>query len=45
MREFVITDRREEDGEGMIAAEEAERSAYREELERLQEYVSMGEGI
>jgi hypothetical protein len=24
MREFVITDRREEDGEGMIAAEEAE---------------------
>jgi serine O-acetyltransferase len=28
-----------------FAAEEAERSAYREELERLQEYVSMGEGI
>jgi serine O-acetyltransferase len=26
-------------------AEEAERSAYREELDRLQEYVSMGEGI
>jgi len=28
-----------------FAAEEAERSAYRVELERLQEYVSMGEGI
>jgi serine O-acetyltransferase len=28
-----------------FAAEEAERSAYREDLERLQEYVSMGEGI
>jgi serine O-acetyltransferase len=28
-----------------FAAEEAERSAYREELERLREYVSMGEGI
>jgi serine O-acetyltransferase len=28
-----------------FAAEEAERSAYREELERLRMYVSMGEGI
>lgn len=28
-----------------FAAEEADRSAYREDLERLQEYVSMGEGI
>ena len=28
-----------------FATEEAERSAYREELERLQDYVSMGEGI
>jgi serine O-acetyltransferase len=28
-----------------FAEEEAERSAYREELDRLQEYVSMGEGI
>ena len=28
-----------------FAAEEAERSAYREELERLRIYVSMGEGI
>ncbi len=28
-----------------FAAEEAERSAYREELDRLREYVSMGEGI
>jgi serine O-acetyltransferase len=28
-----------------FAAEAAERSAYREELQRLQEYVSMGEGI
>jgi serine O-acetyltransferase len=28
-----------------FAAEAAERSAYREELERLREYVSMGEGI
>ena len=28
-----------------FAAEEAERSAYREELQRLQDYVSMGEGI
>jgi serine O-acetyltransferase len=28
-----------------FAAEEAERTAYREELKRLQEYVSMGEGI
>jgi serine O-acetyltransferase len=28
-----------------FAAEEAERTAYRAELERLQEYVSMGEGI
>jgi serine O-acetyltransferase len=28
-----------------FAAEEAERSAYREELFRLREYVSMGEGI
>jgi serine O-acetyltransferase len=28
-----------------FAAEEAERNAYREELERLSEYVSMGEGI
>jgi serine O-acetyltransferase len=28
-----------------FAAEEAERSAYREELERLRDYVSMGEGI
>src|SRR5580658_1882034 len=27
------------------AAEAAERSAYREELQRLQDYVSMGEGI
>jgi serine O-acetyltransferase len=26
-------------------AEEAERSAYRGELERLRQYVSMGEGI
>jgi len=28
-----------------FAAETAEREAYREELERLREYVSMGEGI
>ncbi|MGA7858281.1 MAG: serine O-acetyltransferase [Terracidiphilus sp.] len=28
-----------------FAAEDAERAAYREELDRLQEYVSMGEGI
>ncbi|MGA9671997.1 MAG: serine O-acetyltransferase [Terracidiphilus sp.] len=28
-----------------FAAEAAEREAYREELERLREYVSMGEGI
>ncbi|HEU5457457.1 MAG TPA: serine O-acetyltransferase [Terracidiphilus sp.] len=28
-----------------FAAEEAERKAYREELDRLSEYVSMGEGI
>jgi hypothetical protein len=28
-----------------FAAEEAEREAYRMELERLREYVSMGEGI
>ncbi len=28
-----------------FAAEEAERSAYREELQQLREYVSMGEGI
>ena len=28
-----------------FAAEEAEREAYRKELERLSEYVSMGEGI
>jgi len=28
-----------------FATEEAERSAYRKELERLSEYVSMGEGI
>jgi serine O-acetyltransferase len=28
-----------------FAAEEAERTAYRVELERLQIYVSMGEGI
>ena len=28
-----------------FAAEEAERAAYREELERLRQYVSMGEGI
>jgi serine O-acetyltransferase len=28
-----------------FAAEEAEREAYRKELERLREYVSMGEGI
>jgi serine O-acetyltransferase len=28
-----------------FAAEEAERSAYREELERMRQYVSMGEGI
>ena len=28
-----------------FAAEEAEREAYREELERMREYVSMGEGI
>jgi serine O-acetyltransferase len=28
-----------------FAAEAAERSAYREELQRLQDYVSMGEGI
>jgi hypothetical protein len=28
-----------------FAAEEAERSAYRVELERLRVYVSMGEGI
>jgi len=27
------------------AAEEAERTAYREELDRLRDYVSMGEGI
>ena len=27
------------------ATEEAERSAYREELNQLSEYVSMGEGI
>jgi serine O-acetyltransferase len=28
-----------------FAAEEFERAAYREELDRLQVYVSMGEGI
>src|SRR5438876_888635 len=28
-----------------FATEEAERIAYREELDRLQDYVSMGEGI
>jgi len=28
-----------------FAAEEAERTAYRVELDRLREYVSMGEGI
>lgn len=28
-----------------FAAEEAERTAYREELDRLEDYVSMGEGI
>lgn len=28
-----------------FAAEEAERSAYRDELERMRTYVSMGEGI
>jgi serine O-acetyltransferase len=28
-----------------FAREEAERSAYREELNKLAEYVSMGEGI
>jgi serine O-acetyltransferase len=28
-----------------FAAEEAERTAYREELDRAQDYVSMGEGI
>jgi len=28
-----------------FAAEEAERSAYRQELNQLSEYVSMGEGI
>ena len=28
-----------------FAAEEAEREAYREELGRMREYVSMGEGI
>jgi hypothetical protein len=28
-----------------FAAEEAERDAYRVELERLRVYVSMGEGI
>jgi hypothetical protein len=28
-----------------FATEEAERSAYREELNQLSEYVSMGEGI
>ena len=28
-----------------FAAEEAERSAYREQLQRLRDYVSMGEGI
>jgi hypothetical protein len=28
-----------------FAAEEAEREAYRLELDRLREYVSMGEGI
>ncbi|MGA8044057.1 MAG: serine O-acetyltransferase [Terracidiphilus sp.] len=28
-----------------FAAEEAERTAYREELEQMREYVSMGEGI
>jgi serine O-acetyltransferase len=28
-----------------FAAEEADRTAYREELERLTQFVSMGEGI
>jgi len=28
-----------------FATEEAERSAYRQELDKLSEYVSMGEGI
>jgi serine O-acetyltransferase len=28
-----------------FTAEEAERAAYHEELERLRQYVSMGEGI
>jgi serine O-acetyltransferase len=31
--------------DGPFAAEEAERSAYREQLQRLRDYVSMGEGI
>jgi serine O-acetyltransferase len=35
----------EQQGAEPFAAEEAERSAYREELERLSDYVSMGEGI
>lgn len=32
-------------GVGPFAAEEADRSAYREELERISYFVSMGEGI
>ena len=30
---------------GLLTVEEAERIAYREELNQLSEYVSMGEGI
>jgi serine O-acetyltransferase len=35
----------EEPSSEPFAAEEAERTAYREELDRLRVYVSMGEGI
>jgi hypothetical protein len=35
----------EEQPEEQFLFEEAEREAYRAELERLRQYVSMGEGI
>jgi serine O-acetyltransferase len=35
----------EESSAEPFAAEEAERTAYREELDRMRQYVSMGEGI
>jgi hypothetical protein len=32
-------------GAQQFTAEEAERAAYREKLEKMRQYVSMGEGI